>query len=129
VRWIRFSAVGIAGVAIQLSVLWLCTNAAHIAAAFSIVIAVETALLHNFAWHENWTWRELPASGRWGRLMRFHASNGFVSIASNTSLTLFFRHLGTPLLAANLMAIGLTALLNFALAEIWVFRRADIGAS
>lgn len=124
-RWLRFSAVGIAGIAVQLGVLWLCTRVLRIPAAPSIAIAVSAAVLHNFAWHETWTWRELPTAGRWGRLIRFYASNGFLSVASNTLLTMLFKqYLAIPLLLSNLLAIALTAILNFALADRWVFRRA-----
>lgn len=129
-RWIRFSAVGLAGIGIQLSVLWLSANVLRIPATFSIVVAVEAALLHNFVWHERWTWRELPPEGRWGRLMRFHASNGFVSLVSNVGITMLFRqYLAIPLLPSNLLAICLTAVLNFMLADAWVFRRTGVGAS
>jgi putative flippase GtrA len=124
-RWLRFSAVGMVGVAVQLSVLWLCSRLLRIPVAISIAVAVSVAVLHNFAWHEAWTWKEMPAAGRWGRLMRFYASNGFLAIASNTILTMLFKqYLSMPLLVSNALAIGLTAVLNFALADRWVFRRA-----
>jgi putative flippase GtrA len=90
-RWLRFSAVGMVGVAVQLSVLWLCSRVLRIPVAISVVMAVSVAVLHNFAWHEAWTWKELPAAGRWGRMIRFDASNGLLSIASNTILTMFFK--------------------------------------
>jgi putative flippase GtrA len=87
------------------------------------ILAVEVAVLHNFVWHEAWTWRGLPAEARWGRLLRFHVANGFVSLASNALFTwLFKRYLGLPLLVSNVAAIALTAILNFVLASTWVFK-------
>ena len=81
--------------------------------------------MHNFAWHEAWTWRDLDVAGRWRRLLRFNLANGFVSIASNVLFTMFLMQwIGLPLLLANTAAVIVTALLNFALAESWVFRRA-----
>ncbi len=123
IRWFKFNAVGLAGVVVQLAALWLLTNLFGIPYLFATALAVEIALLHNFVWHERWTWRGLAAEDRWRRLARFHAANGFVSIGANTLFTFWFRqHFGLPLLSANLAAIAATSLLNFAVAAWWVFR-------
>jgi len=122
-RWVKFSVVGMAGLAVQLGVLWICTRYWGIPPAMAIVLAVEAAILHNFVWHEVWTWRGVDRSGRWVRLWRFHVATGGISIASNTILTIAFKDaLGIPLMAANVVAVAVTALLNFALADLWVFR-------
>ncbi len=123
IRWFKFNAVGLAGVVVQLAALWLLTNLFGIPYLFATALAVEIALLHNFVWHERWTWRGLAAEDRWRRLARFHAANGFVSIGANTLFTFWFKqHFGLPLLSANLAAIAATSLLNFAVAAWWVFR-------
>jgi putative flippase GtrA len=120
---VKFSVVGGAGLAVQLAVLWVSTRLAGISPAVAIVIAVEAALLHNFVWHEVWTWRGISGAGRWTRLWRFHAATGSISIVSNVVLTAAFKNsLAIPLLAANVMAVGVTAILNFAVAEAWVFQ-------
>jgi putative flippase GtrA len=124
VRFLRFNVVGIAGAAVQLAALWCLRNVFGIPYIVATVAAVEIAVLHNFAWHEAWTWRGLPRSGWRARLVRFHLANGVVSILSNTLLTVVFKqYAGLPLLAANLAAIAGTACLNFGLAHRWVFRR------
>ncbi len=126
-RWMKFSVVGMAGVAVQLSGLWFFARGLGIPAIVSTAMAVEVALLHNFAWHEAWTWPCLPVEGRLRRLLRFHAANGFVSLVSNAVFTwLFTECLGMPLLVSNLGAIGVTALLNFFLANQWVFRYEEV---
>jgi len=126
IRWLRYNAVGIGGVAVQLSVLWLLANIFRVPYLTATALAVEIALLHNFIWHESWTWRGLARRDRWRRLLRFHLGNGFVSIAGNTIFTAWFRELfRLPLLAANIAAIAAISLLNFALAAWWVF---DSGA-
>jgi|HubBroStandDraft_6_1064221.scaffolds.fasta_scaffold969232_2 putative flippase GtrA len=122
-RWVKFSVVGGAGLGIQLAVLWACTRWTGISPAIATVIAVEAALLHNFVWHEAWTWKGVATSGRWTRLWRFHAATGSISIVSNVVFTMAFKNwLAIPLLAANVMAVGVTAILNFAVAEVWVFQ-------
>jgi putative flippase GtrA len=121
-RWVRFNTVGVAGAAIQLLALWLLTGSLGIRYVFATAVAVEIALLHNFVWHEVWTWKGSPLEYRWRRLLQFHLTNGIVSMSANTLFTWVFAHYaGMPLLAANLAAIAMTGVLNFALADALVF--------
>lgn len=123
-RWWRFNLVGIGGFALQLGMLWVLARLFGVHYLIATALAVEIAVLHNFAWHEAWTWRNLEAEGRWRRLLRFNLANGFVSIASNVLFTLLLMQwIRLPLLVANAAAVIMMALLNFALAESWVFRR------
>lgn len=122
-RWLKFNAVGIAGAAVQLSALWLLARFTSLPPLSSVTLAVELAILHNFAWHEAWTWPGKPPSDRWRRLTRFHVANGFLSILSNLVLTYLYKDVaGLPLVAANFAAIVTAALLNFWIAQAWVFR-------
>ena len=126
IRWLRFNTVGAAGVAAQLGTLWFLTRVLGMEYIIATMVAVEAAVLHNFAWHEAWTWRGMPIAGRWRRLARFHIANGFVSIAANVLLTWVLKQwLGLPLLMSNALAVVAMALLNFVLAEAWVFRGAE----
>jgi putative flippase GtrA len=117
-RFFKFNAVGMAGAVVQLAVLWALTRVGvHYLVATAI--AVEAALLHNYFWHVRWTWKD-----REGSLLRFHLGNGLVSLIANLGwMRLFTGTLGLPPLPANVVAILLTALLNFALGERWVFLR------
>jgi putative flippase GtrA len=122
-RWLKFNTVGVGGAAVQLCALWMLQHFTTLSYIVSIVLAVEIAILHNFAWHEIWTWRGKPVEDRWWRLLRFHLANGFVSIASNVALTFLYKEVvGLPLVAANFLAIVTAALLNFWVAHAWVFR-------
>jgi len=129
-RFIRFNAVGVAGFAVQLAALWLLAGAGlHYLAATAV--AVEAAILHNFAWHERWTWRDRPAGGRarGARLARFHAVNGAVSLLGNLLLMpLLVGGAGLPVLLANLVASAACAAVNYAGADRIVFSH-KIGAS
>jgi putative flippase GtrA len=120
IRWWKFNAVGLMGVVVQLAVLGVLTRLGlHYLA--STAIAVELAVLHNYAWHSHWTWKERgPASG--GSLWRFHLGNGLLSLLSNLALMkLLTGWLGVPVLPANLVAITLTSVLNFFVGDRWVF--------
>ena len=115
-RWLKFNAVGIAGAAVQLSVLYTLTRF-DVHYLIATALAVEAAVLHNYFWHVRWTWK-----GRAGSLWRFHAANGLVSIVSNLIwMRLLTGWMEVPPVPANLAAIALTSLANFLLGERWVF--------
>jgi putative flippase GtrA len=126
VRFWRFNAVGAAGLAVQLAVLALLVHAGiHYLAATAM--AVEAAILHNFVWHERWTWADRPADRRTRltRLLRFHALNGGVSLAGNlVVMRILVGLLGLSPLPANLAAVSSCAVLNFLLSDRAVFRTA-----
>jgi putative flippase GtrA len=94
-------------------------------AAGAAAVAVESAVLHNFLWHEGFTWRDRAAAGlrqRARRLWRFHATNGIVSIAGNTAIEwLLARQCGAPPLVAQAAAIAVCAPVNFWAADRWVY--------
>jgi putative flippase GtrA len=123
-RWLKFSTVGIAGTGVQLLALALLLKL-HMNYLAATVLAVETALVHNYLWHQRWTWR-----GRLGSFWRFQLSSGLVSIVSNVALMrLLTGWAGMPPIPANLSAIALTALMNFRLGDRWVFHRSALRAS
>lgn len=123
VRFWRFNAVGLLGFAVQLGVLALLVRSgAHYLVATAI--AVEAAILHNFAWHERWTWADRPRRerARLTRLARFHAVNGGVSLAGNLILMpVLVRVAGLPVVAANVVAVLACAAVNFCGADWLVF--------
>jgi putative flippase GtrA len=124
VRFVRFNAVGVLGFVVQLAVLALLVRAGvHYLAATAI--AVEAALLHNFAWHERWTWRDRAATGGRGRrLLRFHLLNGSVSLGGNLLLMpILVRLAGLSIVPANAVAVLACAVVNFAGADAAVFVR------
>ncbi len=122
-RFVKFNAVGMGGALVQLCALWTLERFTSLPYIVTIVLAVEIAILHNFVWHEAWTWPGQPVRERGRRLLKFEVGNGFVSIFSNVVLTYFYKEVaGLPLLVANLAAIMTSALLNFWIARAWVFR-------
>jgi putative flippase GtrA len=132
VRFLRFNGVGLLGFALQLGVLAVLMRlGVHYLAATAL--AVELAVLHNFAWHERWTWRDRAAgprgpstslgAGRRSRLWRFHASNGLISLAGNLLLMrLLVGLLGLSAVPANLLSVLFCSVVNFTASDRFVFR-------
>jgi dolichol-phosphate mannosyltransferase len=119
-RWCKFSLVGVIGIGVQLGTLALLT-AAGMHYLLATALAVEAAVLHNLAWHQNFTWSDREG-GVLGRLARFHATNGAISILGNLALMrLLVGVLGMPPLPANLLSITACFVANFVAADRLVF--------
>ena len=129
-RWLRFNAAGLLGIGVQLAVLSLLARngAGYLSATF---IAVECAILHNFLWHEHWTWRHATAATPEGwplRLLKFHVANGLIAIAGNALLMSWFVGvLGGPVVISNLITIVLCGTANFIAGDRFVFRSRALG--
>ena len=92
----RFALVGLGGFVVQAFVLERLTRLTSLDYRIAAILAVEAAVLHNFVWHERWTWR-LPkgAGSRMTRAARFHTTAALVSIMGNVVLmSLFVEALG-----------------------------------
>jgi len=124
-RWLKFNAVGLLGVGVQLAALAALASGLRMDYLPATAVAVEAAILHNFWWHERYTWadRTQAAAGRWvRRLAYFHATNGVISLGGNLLLMPIFVHaLRLPVLLANLASIAICSLVNFAASEELVF--------
>jgi len=128
-RWLKFNTVGVGGAVVQLCALWILQHFTSMSYLYCVILAVEIAIVHNFVWHEAWTWRGKPVADRGRRMVRFHVANGFVSIVSNVVLTYLYKEVAAlPLVTANFAAIVTAALLNFWVAQAWVFRALVLAA-
>jgi putative flippase GtrA len=126
--WLKFNAVGIIGVGVQLLTLTVLKSIAGFHYLRATALAVEIAVLHNFVWHERWTWAErtrLIVGGVFGRLVRFHLANGLISIAGNLVVTwLFVSQFHLNYFLANGIAIAMCSIVNFVASDRLVFRTA-----
>jgi putative flippase GtrA len=135
IRWCKFNLVGAIGIAVQLIALCLLKSLLHLDYLAATALAVEAAIVHNFIWHEKFTWadrtrlertRRSRVIGSWRsslpRLARFNLTTGAVSILGNLALMkviVGFGHMNY--LLANAAAIALCSLANFLVSDEWVF--------
>ena len=152
IRWGKFNLVGAIGMVVQLGAL-AALNAVwperYLAATAA---ALELTLVHNFIWHLHYTWRDrfpnlnalhrrrpprrdsasafrVRHPGAWrtlmGQFVRFHLSNGLVSIVGNLVLMPLLVHgAGIPVVGSNAIAILCCSLVNFCLSNNWAFAAA-----
>jgi putative flippase GtrA len=127
-RWIKFNTVGAIGICIHISALYVYVTVFKANSLLATVLAVETAILHNFVWHHFLTWgdrRFATGCDVFRRLLVFNATTGGVSIAGNLLfVSLMAEGAHMSLLAANLIAIAACSLINFVLSDKFVFRAA-----
>lgn len=136
-RWCKFNLVGGIGIGVQFGALFLLKGVLHFNYLAATAIAVETAVMHNFVWHEQFTWSDRTKSDRTKsnrlkpsrrrplqRFLRFHLSNGAVSIFGNLALMkVMVGQAHMNYLLANAIAITLCSLANFLVSETWVFEQ------
>lgn len=125
-RWLKFNLVGAIGIVVQLSVLGILNGVLKLDYLPATALAVEAAVLHNFFWHERFTWADRASvSCRQAllRLVRFNVTTGIVSIAGNLLLMrILVGQMRLPSLPANLVSVAACSLVNFVMSEYLVFR-------
>jgi putative flippase GtrA len=121
-----FNGVGLLGVAVQVTLLAFLIHVVGVHYLVATAVAVEAAVLHNFAWHQRWTWRDRPSpsgASTIARLARFHVLNGAVSLTGNLALVaLLSGAFRVEPVSANLLAIVSCSVVNFVASEALVFK-------
>ncbi len=122
IHLIKFNAVGALGFALQSGALFVFThNTYRVSYLLATAAAVELAVLHNFVWHQRWTWSDRPSSTTGEtlrRLAKFNITNGAVSITGNLVLmSILVGRLGLPITGANVLSVAACSIFNFILAD------------
>lgn len=132
-RWIKFNIVGSIGIVVQLSALATFRYWLRLDYLLATGLAVEITVIHNFLWHERFTWADRQAVRPMQslvRLAKFNASNGTVSIVGNLVLIrILVGELRSNYVTANLLAIAACSVANFLLGDRVVFTKADAQAA
>jgi|HubBroStandDraft_4_1064222.scaffolds.fasta_scaffold188100_2 dolichol-phosphate mannosyltransferase len=116
----KFALVGALGIVVQLLTIEALT-AIGLQYLWATGLAVEAAVLHNFLWHQRFTWSDRCAQTGI-QLVRFHLGNGTISIFGSLLLMRFLvGQFGMGVLVANLLPIGACSVGNFLASDRWVF--------
>ena len=124
-RWLKFNFVGGIGIGVQFGALFLLKSVMNFDYMFATAFAVEAAVVHNFVWHEQFTWADRVQMS-WRRSLarfgRFNLTTGAVSIVGNLALMRVLVGEGhLNYLLANAIAIALCSIANFLVSDEWVF--------
>jgi putative flippase GtrA len=128
-RFMRFAVAGLGGFVVQIAALAVLTEAVHVHYIAATIIAVELAILVNFAWHQQWTWHDRAGGSVFARLLRFNALTAVTSVFGSVVVTTFLVETASmnPIVANSISVLVLGAL-NFAGSDRFVFRAAALAA-
>jgi len=124
-RFVRFNAVGGLGIVVQLTVIWLLTGVTQTPVALATALGVAAAVVNNFVWHRQWTWRDrLDDSGSTSAAFaRFALANGMVSLIGNVAvMSALAQTTSLHPVPANLIAIAVCGVANYFIGDNLVFR-------
>src|SRR5579862_6597949 len=120
-RWLKFNLVGGMGIAVQLLMLMALKSGLYFNYLIATALAVETAVVHNFWWHERFTWADRAGSS-FSRFLKFNLTTGVFSIAGKLGLMKLFVDFGrVNYLVANGITIAVCSLVNFLVSDGFVF--------
>jgi putative flippase GtrA len=121
VRWFKFNLVGGIGIAVQLLMLAMLKTAMHLDYLVATAFAVEVTVIHNFLWHERFTWAD-RAGADFTRFLKFNLTTGLFSIAGNLLLMkLLVGSAHVNYLLANAITITACSVVNFLVSDGFVF--------
>ena len=123
-RGLKFYSVGGLGIAVQLAMIGVFRSLLHLDYRVATAAAVEMTVIHNFLWHERFTWKErILASKGLARFAKFNLTNGVLSVVGNVVVMQGLVGLiGMHYLIANMLAIAACSVLNFVVSERFVFQ-------
>ncbi len=124
-RWLKFNLVGAMGTLVQVAVVSFGTQVLGMNYLLATALAVEAAVLHNFVWHDRFTWvdRSGLTVSRLGRFFRFNLT-GVISVAGNLMfLSVLVEQAHLPVVSANLLAIAFCSPASYVASDRIVFRK------
>ncbi|MBF8257874.1 MAG: phospholipid carrier-dependent glycosyltransferase [Actinobacteria bacterium] len=128
-RFVKFGAVGSSGVIVNFAVLYLGQEylfrgirAEQGRLSLSLAAAIAVATFNNFLWNRMWTWgdrKDQEGKGFFTQMGQYYVAC-WLAIAVQFLLTKVLA-LSLHYLAANLIAVGLSAAVNFFMNHRWTF--------
>ena len=133
-RGAKYGTVGGLGTAVKVAAMVLLHDGCGLGSALAATLAVEISMLHNFAWHTAWTWRDrsrnIGVREMSTRLLRFQLGNGLTALVVNLlTVPLLTGCAGWKIGTAGLAASVLGGVVNFLLSDLWVFARRRAAAA
>jgi putative flippase GtrA len=121
-RWLKFNAVGAGGIVVQLVTLAGLKSVLGMDYLLATAVAVEAAVVHNYLWHERFTWADRMAEKSWICFVKFNLSTGLFSIAGNVLLMrALVGAVHVNYFVANMVTIATCSIVNFLVSDRFVF--------
>lgn len=125
-RMVRFGIVGGSGVIVNQGFLMLFHGVAGLPLLLSSIVAIELSIINNFVWNSLWTWKYNYGGSLklWlQKCLQYHTTTVLTAFIGNVLVLMALVKLfGIDYRIANLIGIAVGSVLNYFLAEVWVFR-------
>jgi len=123
-RWLKFNAVGAGGIVVQLAALAILKSVFRLDYLLSTALAVEAAVIHNYFWHERFTWADRDTNSSCLRFLKFNGTTGLFSILGNLLVMgVLVGEARLNYFVANILTIATCSVLNFLVSDRFVFEQ------
>jgi len=112
------------GLAVNLGTLWVLVHGAGWPYLMAGGAAIQLSMIHNFIWHDRWTFRHRDTDMRWlGRLGRFELAMAVGMTLSWLTLAALVEWARVPLLLAQAGGSVVGAFVNFTMCKLWAWKQ------
>ena len=121
--FMKYSLVGVSGVFINLGLYLFLTRYYEISEVVAPLIAIESALISNFILNNFWTFgKRITQSRIRVKFVKFHLVSGFSALINYSAFLTLFLVFGLYDILANLIGIGLAAVVNYLINSNWTWK-------
>ena len=121
--FMKYSLVGVSGVFVNLGLYFLLTRYYEISELVAPLIAIESALISNFILNNFWTFgKRITQSRIRVKFVKFHLVSGFSALINYSAFLTLFLVFGLYDILANLIGIGLAAIVNYLIHSNWTWK-------
>jgi len=121
--FMKYSLVGVSGVFVNLGLYFLLTRYYEISELVAPLIAIESALISNFILNNFWTFgKRITQSRIRVKFVKFHLVSGFSALINYSAFLALFLVFGLYDILANLIGIGLAAIVNYLINSNWTWK-------
>jgi len=121
--FMKYSLVGVSGVFVNLGLYFLLTRYYEISELVAPLIAIESALISNFILNNFWTFGKRVTQSRIRvKFVKFHLVSGFSALINYSAFLTLFLVFGLYDILANLIGIGLAAIVNYLINSNWTWK-------
>lgn len=122
-EFIRFTIVGGIGTIINLAILYSFTEFLNIFYIISAIIAFIVAATNNFIFNKIWTFKEEIRDKIFLKYTQFFVVSVIALLVNIFFLYVFTEYLGIYYLISQLIAIGISLIINFLGNKLWTFQK------
>ena len=121
--FMKYSLVGVSGVFVNLGLYLFLTRYYEISEVVAPLIAIESALISNFILNNFWTFgKRITQSRIRVKFIKFHLVSGLSALINYSVFLILFLVFGLFDILANLIGIGLAAIVNYLINSNWTWK-------